>query len=99
MTMKSVGVHPSQQEMQNLVGVEISALKSDWGALQAQEKGGTHIPKFLRSEHKLAIFHWGLGSITSGLLYFPDNSLGCTPMHPGAPWSTPAGAVRQGVIS
>ena len=39
LTMKSVGVHPSQPEMQNLVGVEISALKSDWGALQAHEKG------------------------------------------------------------
>ena len=37
--MKSVGVHPSQPEIQNLVGVEISALQSDWGALQAHEKG------------------------------------------------------------
>ena len=39
LTMKSLGVHPSQPEMQNLVGVEISTLKSDWGALQAHEKG------------------------------------------------------------
>ena len=39
LTMKSVQVHPSQPEMQNLVGVEISALKSDRGALQAYEKG------------------------------------------------------------
>ena len=38
LTIKSVGVHPSQQEMQNLVGVNISALKSDWGALQEHEK-------------------------------------------------------------
>ena len=30
LTMKSVQVHPSQPEMQNLVGVEIPALKSDW---------------------------------------------------------------------
>ena len=29
-TMKSVRVHPSQPEMQNLVMVEIPALKSDW---------------------------------------------------------------------
>ena len=29
LTMKSVGVHLSLPEMQNLVGVEISALKSD----------------------------------------------------------------------
>ena len=33
LTMKSLRVHPSKLEMQNLVGVEISALKSDWGAL------------------------------------------------------------------
>ena len=36
--MKSIGVHPSQPEMLNLVGVEISALKSNWGALQGHEK-------------------------------------------------------------
>ena len=36
--MISVGVHPNQPEMYNLVGVEISILKSDWGALQAHEK-------------------------------------------------------------
>ena len=57
-TMKPVGVHPSQPEMQNLAGVEISALKSDWGALQAHEK-------FHRGGHKLSTFtpvHPGLGS-------------------------------------
>ena len=32
-TMKPVGVHPSQPEMQNLAGVEISALKSRWEEL------------------------------------------------------------------
>ena len=37
MTGKSVGVHHSQPEMQNLVGVEIPALKSELGALQAHE--------------------------------------------------------------
>ena len=99
-TMKPVGVHPSQPEMQNLAGVEISALKSDWGALQAHEK-------FHRGGHKLSTFHWGLGSITSGLHYFPKISLGCTPehpgaprctpVHPGAPRCTPAGAVMKGV--
>ena len=39
-TMKLVGVQLSQPEMQNLVGVEISTLKSDWGALQEHKKGG-----------------------------------------------------------
>ena len=29
-TMKSDGVHPSQSEIKNLVGVEVLALKSDW---------------------------------------------------------------------
>lgn len=31
--MKSVRVNPSQPERQNLFGMEVSALKSDWGAL------------------------------------------------------------------
>lgn len=44
-----------QQEMQDLVKVEISALKSDWGALQAHERIGNP------GGHKLPIFHWGLG--------------------------------------
>ena len=30
---------PKQPEMQNLLRVEVSALKSDWGALQVHEKG------------------------------------------------------------
>ena len=63
-TMKSDGVHPSQPEIKNLVGVEVLALKSDWGALQVHEK-------FHRGGHKLSIFHWGLRSIASGLNYFP----------------------------
>ena len=42
-TMKPVGVHPSQPEMQNLAGGEISALKSYWGALQAYEKGWARV--------------------------------------------------------
>ena len=83
-TMKSDGVHPSQPEIKNLVGVEVLALKSDWGALQAHEK-------FHWGWHKLSIFHWGLRSIASGLHYFlnfsgvhPDAPR-CTPEHPGAP--------------
>ena len=35
------------------------------------------------------LYSWGLGSITSGLHYFPKISLGCTPIHPGAPRCTP----------
>ena len=75
MTMISVGVHPSKPEMQNLVGVKISALKSDWGARKAHEK-------FHRGRHKWSIFHWSLGSIASGLHHFPINFSG---VHPGAP--------------
>ena len=41
--------------------------------------------KFQRGGHKLSISHWGLGSIASGLHFFPKISLGCTPMHSDAP--------------
>ena len=61
--------------MQDLVGMEVSAIKSDGGALQAHEK-------FHRGGHKLSIFHWGLRSI-AGSHYFPKISLGCIPVHPG----------------
>ena len=71
--MKSVGVHPGQPEMQNLVRVEISALQSDWVALQAHGKS-------YRGWHKLSTFQWGLGSVATGLHYFPEISLGCTPV-------------------
>jgi len=71
LTMKLVGVQPSQPEMQNLVGVEISALKSDWGALQAHEKGGNHFLKIHWGWHKISTFQWSLRSIPSGLHYFP----------------------------
>ena len=53
------------------------------------KSGGNDFSKFHRGGHKLPIFHWGLGSIASGLLFslnfsgvHPDEPR-CTPVHPG----------------
>ena len=50
--MKSVGVHPSQSEMQNLLEVEISVLNLIEMHSKCMKRGGNHFPKFHRGGHK-----------------------------------------------
>ena len=56
MTMKSVGVTLSQPEMQTSVGIKISALKSDWGALQPGWVQIFYVPLGVRNTIFLELF-------------------------------------------
>ena len=79
LTMKSVGVNPSQPEMQNLVKVEISALKSNWGALQGHE-----ISTGVGTNYPYSIGVWDLSRRGYTIfLKFLWGAPRCTPVHPG----------------
>ena len=94
--MKSVGVHPTQQEMQNLVRLEISALKSDWGALQEHEKGFYRIPP---GWAQITYIPLGFGINRVGVTIFLNFLWGaprCTPVHPG--WGSEVGCIKKSEI-
>ena len=61
--------------MQNMVGMKISVLKSDWGALYAHEKGWQRFIKI----PQITYIPLGFGLNCVGLQhYFPKISLGST---------------------
>ena len=98
MTMKSVRVHPSQLEMQNLSGVEFSGLEFDWGELQAHKNSTGVIKNSTGDGTQIVYFPLRFGISRVGVTLFSLLSLGCTPMHTGAPRCTRAVAVRLGVV-
>ena len=83
--MKSVRLHPSQLEMQNLSGVEFSDLEFDWGELQAHKNSTGVIKISTWGGTQIVYFPLGFGISRVGVTLFSLLSLGCAPMHTGAP--------------
>ena len=81
LTMKSVRLHPSQLEMQNLSGVEFSAPEIDWGELQAPKNSTGVIKISTGGGTQIVYFPLGFGISRVRVTLFSLLSLGCNPMH------------------